>query len=51
MSLTYELLKTCTTIVELFDVNELFPGSVKLDFLTIFILLERLILIFLFETI
>lgn len=24
MSLTYELLKNCTTIVELFDVNELF---------------------------
>ena len=28
MSLTYELLKNCTTIVELFDVNELFSQLV-----------------------
>jgi len=28
MSLTYELLKNCTTIVELFDVNELFSHLV-----------------------
>ena len=28
MSLTYELLKKCTTIVELFDVNQLFSELV-----------------------